>query len=200
MTAPLKRRWISLLFAASAVLWAGQFLFHELVSEPWPSVTFPRFGQVGGSYDPEPQHRSLREVVVYDAGGQAHQTTPEGLFGHLSYNLGTVFSTQYSPASASDRDEPESLLKRIHAWPSQRLEAVLGDVPPFSTYYQGQDGAPRGNSDSSRVWLQDLLAEWMPGHTFERVEFVWHSYRGHTLGVEVDEQRVTRETYVVELR
>lgn len=197
--APAKRRWISLLFAASAVLWAGQFVFHELVSESWPSVTFPRFGQVGGSYDAEPRHQSLQEVVAYDSAGQAHETTPEDLFGHLSYNLGTVLSTQYAPAGTGD-GEPESLLKRIHAWPSQRLEAALGDIPPFSTYYRGQDGAPRGNSASSRVWLQELLADWMPTRTFERVEFVWHSYRGLTLGVEVDEQRVTKETYVVELR
>lgn len=203
---PARRRRITLLFVALAAIWSTQFVFHELVSEPWPSLTFPRFGRVGGSYEDDPRHHSLQQVVIHDRDGSVTTITPDELFGRVGYDKGPIYGTQYDPSRGGGTDEGgqaapagAGLLKRIHAWPGDRLEDLLGDVPPFTNYYDARDRPPQGNSESSRAWLVGLLDQWRPGHSTERVEFIWHTYRGQTLGNDIDEADMVEDRYVVEL-
>lgn len=189
-----------MLFVGLVTVWSTQFVFHELISEPWPSLTFPRFGRVGGSYDPEPRHHALQQVVVYGRDGEVTTLTPDELFGHINYDMGPIYGTQYDPTGTTEEGGQQAgLLRRLHAWPGERLEALLGDVPPFDDYYARRDRPPQGNTQSSRAWLSGLLDKWRPGHSTERVEFIWHTYRGLTLGQDIDEQDLVEDTYVVEL-
>lgn len=201
-SARLRRR-VRLLFVATLLVWGVQFVFHELISEPWPSLTFPRFGRVGGDYDPLPTHYALGEIVLYDAAGGSVTTTPEELFAGLDYNRGAIFNRQFSPrgvGTEEDTVEGGGLLRRIHAWPSARMEDLLGDVPPFTRYYAGRDGQPRGNTSESRAWLGEVIEAWRPGAQFERADFIWYSYKGRTLGLDLAELPIAKETYVVSLR
>lgn len=189
------RRRIKALFLGFVALIPFQLAFSVLITEPWPSATFPPYATWGATIPDLPRHEALVDVVAYDSTGRGYDVSIPQLVGEYPVQQFYLLKTLFSPYPWDDFRPTGQLKYRAR----EEFYRAFGTLYSFTNYYENR-ARPSDDTAATQAWLREQLRDQYPGVEFDRVECVWAFFTGWSNGASGPPEGAELRSYVLDLR